>query len=138
MDQHEQGQAPRSPAEVYDTMFVPALFRQRATVVSDEAAVGVGQRVLDVACGTGALSCVAAERVGPEGSVAGLDINEGMLVVARGKTAAVEWRQGRAPKSHATTAQSASHRSMRTFQRNGPASGRSVDCWTMRRAWSSS
>jgi SAM-dependent methyltransferase len=40
-------------------------------------------RVLDVACGTGIVARLAAERVGPTGHVVGLDLNPGMLAVAR-------------------------------------------------------
>jgi ubiquinone/menaquinone biosynthesis C-methylase UbiE len=86
----------RSPAEIYDEQFVPALFRPWAGVVADAAHVGPGQRVLDVACGTGVLACVAAERVGRGGSVVGLDANPQMLAVARRKPAPVEWIDGRA------------------------------------------
>ena len=56
--------AARSPAEVYEAEFVPALFRPFAGAVLDAAAVGRGQRVLDVACGTGVLARAAAARVG--------------------------------------------------------------------------
>ncbi len=38
-----------------------------------------GWRVLDVACGTGLVTFPAAETVGSEGSVIGLDISSGML-----------------------------------------------------------
>ena len=54
----------RGAAEVYDQFFVPALFQQWAGRVADAAAIAPGQRVLDVACGTGVLACAAAERVG--------------------------------------------------------------------------
>jgi ubiquinone/menaquinone biosynthesis C-methylase UbiE len=86
----------RSPAEVYDEFFVPALFQQWGNVVADAAGVGLGQRVLDVACGTGVLACAAAERVGNRGTVVGLDPNEEMLTVARRKNSSIEWRDGRA------------------------------------------
>lgn len=88
--------AVRGPAEVYDEFFVPALFAQWGPVVADAAAVGRGERVLDVACGTGALTLAVAERVGRNGSVVGLDANPEMLAVARRKRSAVEWREGRA------------------------------------------
>jgi SAM-dependent methyltransferase len=39
--------------------------------------------VLDVACGTGVVARLAAERVGAGGQITGLDLNEGMLDVAR-------------------------------------------------------
>lgn len=42
-----------------------------------------GEHVLDVACGTGVVTKLAAKRVGPEGAVSGLDPNPGMLAVAR-------------------------------------------------------
>jgi ubiquinone/menaquinone biosynthesis C-methylase UbiE len=89
-------QATRSPAEVYDKLFVPALFQQWGHVVADAAGIASGQRVLDVACGTGVLACTAAERVGGSGTVVGLDPNEDMLAVARQKSASIEWRNGRA------------------------------------------
>lgn len=86
----------RSPAEVYDTFFVPALFAQWGPIVAAEAGVEPGARVLDVACGTGALTLAVAERVGPGGSVVGLDVNPEMLAVARRKPWPVEWIEGRA------------------------------------------
>jgi ubiquinone/menaquinone biosynthesis C-methylase UbiE len=38
-----------------------------------------GAHVLDVACGQGAVLVPAAQRVGPEGSVIGIDLSEGMV-----------------------------------------------------------
>ncbi len=64
--------------------------------VVEAAQIGPGEMILDVACGTGVLTLAAAERVGPSGSVVGLDINEGMLAVARRKASTIEWRHGRA------------------------------------------
>jgi len=86
----------RTPAEVYDELFVPALFQQWGIVVAAAAGVAPNQRVLDVACGTGVLACAAAAMVGSDGGVAGVDPNEDMLAVARRKrtTVAVEWRIG--------------------------------------------
>ncbi|HUH48646.1 MAG TPA: methyltransferase domain-containing protein [Mycoplana sp.] len=88
------GPAPIGPAEVYDTHFVPALFAPWGPVVAAEASVGPGDHVLDVACGTGALTLAAASIVGPTGSVAGLDANPEMLAVARRKGPRIEWLQG--------------------------------------------
>ncbi len=88
--------AARSPAQVYEEFFVPALFQQWGRIVADMARVGPGERFLDVACGTGVLACAAAERVGPSGGATGVDPNDEMLAVARGKSARVEWKSGRA------------------------------------------
>ena len=96
MGKSETTVAARSPAQVYDEFFVPALFQQWGGVIADMARVAPGQRVLDVACGTGVLACAAAERVGRDGAVTGLDPNDEMLAVARGKSARIEWRNGRA------------------------------------------
>lgn len=84
IEQHE-------PAEVYDRCFVPALFAHWGPVVAAAAGIHPGERVLDVACGTGALTLAAAERAGPESSVVGLDVNPAMLAVARRKPAPIEW-----------------------------------------------
>jgi ubiquinone/menaquinone biosynthesis C-methylase UbiE len=89
-------QRARTPAEVYDEMFVPALFQQWGPIVAEAARIGPGDSILDVACGTGVLACAALERVGTQGAVAGVDPNADMLAVARRKSARIEWRQGRA------------------------------------------
>jgi len=86
----------RPPAEVYEAEFVPALFSRFASVVADAAGVAAGQRVLDVACGTGALTRTVAARVGPAGTALGLDANPEMLAVARRLDAPIEWLDGRA------------------------------------------
>src|SRR5687768_12177584 len=86
----------RGPAEVYDELFVPALFAQWGPVVSAVPRLRPGDRVLDVACGTGALTFAAAERVGQNGSVVGLDASPEMLAVARRKPSRIEWVEGTA------------------------------------------
>jgi demethylmenaquinone methyltransferase/2-methoxy-6-polyprenyl-1,4-benzoquinol methylase len=65
-------------------------WRRRA---ADLAAVGPGNRVLDVATGTGDLAVELASRVGPEGEVIGSDFSEEMLARARVKAPALtfEW-----------------------------------------------
>jgi SAM-dependent methyltransferase len=86
----------QSPAEIYEERFVPALFEPFSAAVADLAALGPGQRVLDVACGTGVLARTAAKRVGPSGAVLGLDASPEMLAVARRLNCAIEWIEGRA------------------------------------------
>lgn len=93
MNVHEQS---RAPAEVYDAQFVPALFAQWGPIVCAEAEVQAGDRVLDVACGTGALAFAAAGIAGSAGSVVGLDANPEMLAVARRKPTQIEWVEGTA------------------------------------------
>lgn len=88
--------AARSPAEVYEEFFVPALLQDWARRVAEAAGIQTGQSVLDVACGTGILARTVAERVGPQGAVVGIDPSEGMLAVAQQKAPALEWRDGRA------------------------------------------
>lgn len=98
MTDADRGQVPRSAAEVYEEFFVPALFGQWPTPVLEAADVGVGDRVLDVGCGTGVLARAAAQRVGPAGHVVGLDLNDGMLSVARSLAPIVTWREGAAER----------------------------------------
>ncbi|KAI4231305.1 MAG: hypothetical protein LQ349_005700 [Xanthoria aureola] len=45
-----------------------------------------GNSVLDLACGTGLVTILAKQHVGPAGRVIGIDISSGMLDVARKKT----------------------------------------------------
>lgn len=49
----------------------------------DMAALQPGERVLDVACGTGLVTLPAAEAVAPDGTVGATDLSEGMLDLAR-------------------------------------------------------
>lgn len=81
-------------ASAYEALFVPALFGQWAPQVAEAAQIGPGERVLDVACGTGVLAREASARVGSAGRVAGIDPGHGMLAVARQRAPAVDWRQG--------------------------------------------
>lgn len=76
-----------SAPEVYQRHFVPAIGQPLATDFVQTAGIREGQRVLDVACGTGVVTRLAAERVGPTGRVAGADINAAMLEVARALSA---------------------------------------------------
>ncbi|MET0167084.1 MAG: methyltransferase domain-containing protein [Vicinamibacterales bacterium] len=89
-------QAQVDAAKAYEALFVPALFGQWASRVADAAQVQPGQRVLDVACGTGILARAVHSRTGTPGYVAGLDPSPGMLAVANELAPAITWRQGAA------------------------------------------
>ena len=86
--------APRA-VDIPDERFVPALFGAWAVRVADAAGLGPGDHVLDVACGTGALSAEAARRVEPGGAVTGLDCNNGRLAAAKRQWGNIEWRLGK-------------------------------------------
>ncbi|MDX6521537.1 MAG: hypothetical protein QOJ31_1975 [Gaiellales bacterium] len=66
----------------YQEYLVPAMFAPLAERVAEMVEAGPGDRALDVACGTGALSRVLARLVGRSGRVVGLDRNPAMLEVA--------------------------------------------------------
>ena len=86
-------------AENYERYFVPTIGIPFATALLDAAGLRRAQRILDVACGTGVVTRLAAEQVGPDGTVAGLDINPAMLAVARSvpsSGAAIEWHEASA------------------------------------------
>lgn len=83
-----------SAAEIYERHFVPSIgepFARRLLAAANPAS---GERVLDVACGTGVATRLAAEAVGSDGTAAGLDINPGMLEVARKVSPpGIEWHE---------------------------------------------
>jgi SAM-dependent methyltransferase len=81
-------------AEAYESVFVPALFEPWAQMLVDAADIRSGDRVLDVACGTGIVARTAADRVGAAGSVVGIDRNPAMLAVAERLRPDIDWREG--------------------------------------------
>lgn len=96
MQAQDQGQLTASAADVYETFFVPALFGEWAPRIADAARLAASDDVLDVACGTGVVAREALARVGPGGSVTGLDRNPDMLAVAARVTPGITWREGMA------------------------------------------
>jgi ubiquinone/menaquinone biosynthesis C-methylase UbiE len=82
--------------EMYERSLVGPLFRPWATLTFDEIKLSKGDRVLDVACGTGIVARVAKERLGDAGHVVGIDISPDMLSVARAVAPGVDWREGNA------------------------------------------
>jgi ubiquinone/menaquinone biosynthesis C-methylase UbiE len=94
----EHWQLEGSSAEAYERYLVPILFVPWANRLIELADPQPGARVLDIACGTGIVARRVAPHVGAGGVVVGLDINPGMLAVARAASAqsrpAIEWREG--------------------------------------------
>lgn len=85
-----------NPPANYERFFVPAIGAPMAKDLIHRAALRPGDRVLDVACGTGVVARLAAQQVGGDGSVAGLDVNPGMLAVARSATPpelSIDWHE---------------------------------------------
>lgn len=97
MPQSVYGDAYRgSGPENYERYFVPEIGRPSAAGLIAAAELRPGERVLDVACGTGIVARLAAEMVAPGGRVTGLDLNPGMLGVARSVAppeASIEWHE---------------------------------------------
>ncbi len=54
----------------------------------DAAAIAPGERVIDIACGTGLVTLAAARAVGASGQVLGVDLSEQMVAAARRRAAA--------------------------------------------------
>lgn len=92
MTEGAKGQVSRSAADVYEQYFVPALFGGWADIVVSKANISYGASVIDIACGTGALTRAVAGRTGPEGRVIGVDLNDGMIQTARRVAPLMEWR----------------------------------------------
>jgi SAM-dependent methyltransferase len=88
------------PAETYEQYLGPAIAHPWTRVLLEIAAPQRGERVLDVACGTGSVARHVAPMVGAEGKMVALDISPAMLAVGRALSAPsgarVEWLEGSA------------------------------------------
>jgi demethylmenaquinone methyltransferase/2-methoxy-6-polyprenyl-1,4-benzoquinol methylase len=86
-------------ASVYDLMnsvMTAGMHHRWRSRAADLAALGPGDRALDVATGTGDLAIELAGRVGTAGEVIGSDFSEGMLELARQKSGVVRFEHGNA------------------------------------------
>jgi SAM-dependent methyltransferase len=85
--------------ENYERHLVPSIFAPWAHDLIEAAALQPGERVLDIACGTGIVARTAARTLGNAG-VVGLDLSAPMLAAARSAAEAegvsAEWREGSA------------------------------------------
>jgi ubiquinone/menaquinone biosynthesis C-methylase UbiE len=94
----EQWQLGSNTAEEYEQYLVPAVFGPWASRLLGLAGLQPGERVLDVACGTGLVARRAAQQVGSSGKVVGVDLNPAMLAIARTLPSmpggVIEWWEG--------------------------------------------
>jgi SAM-dependent methyltransferase len=91
---YAMGQA--SFPEMYERWLVGPLFRPFAEDLLARVEPAPGDRVLDVACGTGIVARLAKERLGERSQVVGIDVSGPMLEVARTIAPSVDWREGNA------------------------------------------
>jgi ubiquinone/menaquinone biosynthesis C-methylase UbiE len=87
-----------SPAEIYETYLGRAIAEPATQVLLEHAIPHPGERVLDLACGTGSVARHVAPMVGASATVVAVDINPDMLDVARALPApagaTIDWRVG--------------------------------------------
>lgn len=95
---HTHTHNPESPAQTegrlvpwasyYDVtvnLMTLGLVRRLRTLTVDHALLKIGEKVLDVGCGTGSVTIPAKLRVGKNGSLAGIDPAPEMISIARRK-----------------------------------------------------
>lgn len=80
--------------EMYERSLVQPLFRPFAEVLLQRVGLRSGQRVLDIACGTGIVARLARERLGDSARVVGVDLSAPMLAIARAVAPDIDWREG--------------------------------------------
>lgn len=83
MSKQEQWQMSAEAAELYERYPARYILGPWAPLLVAAANLASGERALDIACGTGVVARAAAKRVGATGRVVGIDLNPGMIAVAR-------------------------------------------------------
>ena len=100
MKPSEQFDVTLEAAHSYERVVARHILGPWAASLVDAARIAGGERVLDLACGTGVVARIAAQRAGPRGHVIGVDLNAGMIAVARSlpvpEGAPLEWLEGSA------------------------------------------
>src|SRR5438094_3731425 len=100
MPSQEQWQLTGSAPELYERYAARYMLGPWAPGLVAQAHLKPGERVLDLDCGTGLIARLVAPAVGVTGRVTGLDLNAGMLAVARALPAPpgapIIWVQGSA------------------------------------------
>jgi len=98
MSDQERWQLSDSGAANYQKYQVPSVFRPLAGMLLERFPLFPGDRILDLACGTGIVARLAAPMVGVEGRVVGIDLSAAMIAVAGREPAPegapIEWREG--------------------------------------------
>lgn len=82
-----------SSAEIQRLTNQGAMLRPITERLLRNAGIDAGMRVLDLGCGAGDVSMLAAELVGPAGSIVGIDHSQEVLNVARERAQEVGLRQ---------------------------------------------
>ena len=87
-------QTTTSPSEIYEQYMIPGIFSRWSVTLLELVAPQPGERVLDLACGTGVVARMAAPMVQPGGEVLGVDFNTAQIATARSIDSSIEWREG--------------------------------------------
>jgi len=93
MVDHHHWQLEGNAPELFQRYLVPAITAKWAEDIVDRARPQAGEEILDIACGTGVVARLASRRMS-QGHVTGLDLNKGMLAVARtlpSEGAPIDW-----------------------------------------------
>lgn len=100
MAEQERFQLSANAAEVYESQKVPSIFGPLAEKTLDAIDLAGRRRILDLACGSGAVARALLTRARGEVEITGADINEAMLAVAARKAPAdpprLQWVQANA------------------------------------------
>lgn len=87
-----------SAVEIYEGRIVPGVMAPFAQGLIEFADLKVGEKVVDVGCGTGVLARLAWPLVAPSGEVIGIDLSAQMLEVARRRAEEqglrISWERG--------------------------------------------
>jgi len=94
----------RTSARFYDLISAEwPVYRAGRVAAIDLMALRPGHRVLDIGCGTGLNFPLVQDRIGPTGSITGVDASAQMLAQAQQRTRAAGWGNVRLIEADATT-----------------------------------